>query len=99
MKKGTLIDARPGPAKRQPERTCVACRQVKAKRDLVRIVKTTANGIVIDANGKQPGRGAYLCKTKECWEKGLKGNHLEYMMRTKLTPEDVQRLTEYAEKL
>jgi predicted RNA-binding protein YlxR (DUF448 family) len=98
MKRETPIDARPGTAKRQPERTCIACRQVKAKKELIRIVRTN-EGIVIDSKGKQPGRGAYLCKTKECWEKGLKGNQLENMLRAKFTPEDIQRLKEYAVKL
>ena len=93
------IDTQAGSIKHVPERTCIACRQVKAKRDLIRIVKTKDEGIVIDANGKKPGRGAYLCKTKECWENGLKGNRLEYVMRTILTPQDRQRLEEYAEKL
>ena len=98
-KRETHIDARSVPAKRVPERTCIACRQVKAKRDLVRIVKPKDEGIVIDINGKKPGRGAYLCKTKECWENGLKGSRLEYVMRTTLTQQDLKKLEEYAEKL
>jgi len=99
MKRETPIDSRPGSAKAVPERTCIACRQVKAKRELVRIVKTKDEGIVIDTKGKKPGRGAYLCNTKACWESGLNGNHLEYVMRTTLTREDLQRLKEYAAKL
>jgi uncharacterized protein len=97
-KRETHTNVRPGTIKRVPERTCIACRQVKAKRDLIRIVKTKDEGIVIDADGKKPGRGAYLCKTKECWENGLKGNRLEYVMRAALTPQDRQRLEEYAGK-
>ena len=93
------IDNHSGAIKRAPERTCIACRQVKAKQELVRIVKTKDEGIVIDTHGKKPGRGAYLCKTKECWENGLKGNRLEYVMHAALTQEDLQRLKEYAEKL
>jgi hypothetical protein len=98
-KRQTPIDPHAGTAKSVPERTCIACRQVKAKRDLVRLVKTKDEGIVIDTKGKKPGRGAYLCNTKECWENGLKGNRLEYVMRTTLTQEDLQRLKEYAAKL
>ena len=99
MKREKHIDTHTGPTKRLPERTCIACRHVKAKRDLVRIVKTSDEGIVVDTHGKKPGRGAYLCKTKECWENGLKGNRLEYVMRGALTQQDRQRLAEYAEKL
>ena len=99
MKREKHIDIQAGSARRIPERTCIACRQVKAKRDLVRIVKTSDEGIVVDTQGKKPGRGAYICKTKECWENGLKGNRLEYVMRGALTQQDRQRLEEYAEKL
>ena len=99
MKRKEHIDTRSCSIKHVPERTCIACRQVKAKRELVRIVKTNDEGIIIDANGKKPGRGAYLCKTKECWENGLKGNRLEYVMRTTLTKQDLQKLEEYAAKL
>ena len=98
-KRETHINVRSGSARHIPERTCIACRQVKAKRDLIRIVNTKDEGIVIDTNGKKPGRGAYLCKTKECWENGLKGNRLEYVMRTKLTELDLRRLEEYVETL
>ena len=98
-KRQTPISSGAGSVKSVPERTCIACRQVKAKRELVRIVKTKDEGIVIDIKGKKPGRGAYLCNTKECWESGLKSNRLEYVMRTTLTREDLQRLKEYAAKL
>ena len=99
MKREKHIDTHAGSIKRVPQRTCIACRQVKAKKDLIRIVKTNDEGVAVDANGKKPGRGAYLCRTKECWENGLKGNRLEYVMRTTLTREDLQRLKEYAAKL
>ena len=99
MKREKHIDTHAGSIKRVPQRTCIACRQVKAKKDLIRIVKTNDEGVAVDANGKKPGRGAYLCRTKECWENGLKGNRLEYVMGTTLTQQDRQRLEEYAEKL
>jgi uncharacterized protein len=99
MKRKKHIDTSAGSINRVPQRTCIACRQVKAKRDLIRIVKTNDEGVVVDTNGKKPGRGAYLCRIKECWENGLKGNRLEYVMHTVLTQEDRQRLEEYAEKL
>ncbi|MDO9334678.1 MAG: YlxR family protein [Dehalococcoidales bacterium] len=82
-----------------PERTCIACRQVKPKRELVRIVKTTNAGVVVDETGKQAGRGAYLCRAKRCWDEGLKGNRLEYVLRTTFRQEDRQRLEDYKGKL
>lgn len=90
-------DVQPGPVKRVPLRTCVACRQVKAKRELVRIVKTEG-GITVDLHGKKSGRGAYLCKAKKCWDIGLKGNRLDHVMHGKITPQDQQQLEEYAKQ-
>jgi predicted RNA-binding protein YlxR (DUF448 family) len=82
-----------------PERTCIACRQIKPKREMVRIVKVSDTIIQIDEIGKQSGRGAYLCKTKQCWNEGLKGNRLEHVLRTPLSQADKQRLEEYTKQL
>ena len=57
--------------KRIPERMCVACRQMKPKTELLRIVNT-ADGVVVDTTGKLSGRGVYLCKCKECVTKAVK---------------------------
>ena len=57
--------------KRIPERMCVACRQMKPKTELIRIVNT-ADGAVVDGTGKLNGRGVYLCASKECVVKALK---------------------------
>ena len=55
-----------------PQRTCVGCREVQPKRQMIRIVRTAA-GIKIDPTGKLAGRGAYLHDLRPCWERGLKG--------------------------
>lgn len=93
------ISIRSSSEKRVPQRTCVACRQVKAKRDLVRIVRTADEGLMVDTAGKKQGRGAYLCKVKGCWENGLKNNRLGYVLHMTLTQQDQQKLIEFAEKL
>ncbi|MBI2847169.1 MAG: YlxR family protein [Chloroflexi bacterium] len=85
--------------KRLPQRTCVACREVKAKRELVRIVRTAGGSIEVDTTGKKAGRGAYLCKSKTCWETGIKKNRLEHTLKTSITSEDKVRLLTYAETL
>ena len=59
------------PRKHVPLRTCVGCRQVRSKREMVRIVRTPTGEIEIDERGKKSGRGAYLCRRRECWRKGL----------------------------
>ena len=81
------------------QRTCVACRKVKAKRELIRIVRTADGKIEVDTSGKKAGRGAYLCRTQECWEVGLKGNRLEYALRTSLTQDNREQLTRYGKDL
>jgi predicted RNA-binding protein YlxR (DUF448 family) len=82
-----------------PQRTCIACRQVKEKKDLIRLV-STENGIVeIDAFGKKPGRGAYLCPKRTCWELALRKNRLDYALRTRLRDDNRQILREYVHGL
>jgi len=82
-----------------PQRTCVACRTTDAKRGLVRIVRTAAGTVEVDETGKKAGRGAYLCKTRECWDKALKGKVLEYALKTAITAEDKAALQAYAASL
>ncbi len=61
-----------GPRPRHiPLRTCVACRQGRAKRDLVRVVRTVAGDVQVDPTGKRSGRGAYLCRDASCWNQAL----------------------------
>jgi predicted RNA-binding protein YlxR (DUF448 family) len=58
-------------AKHIPQRTCIGCREVEAKRTLMRIVRTPDGHVVADPTGKKAGRGAYLHKERECWEAAL----------------------------
>ncbi|TMG55269.1 MAG: YlxR family protein [Chloroflexi bacterium] len=62
-----------GPARRLPQRTCVACRTTRAKRELVRVVRSPQGELSVDLRGKAPGRGAYLCADPACLELGLAG--------------------------
>jgi uncharacterized protein len=76
------------PPKRQPLRTCVACRTTGGKRGLVRVVRLPENGgVAVDPSGKQSGRGAYLCPTRECLELALKRKALERSLKISLTEE------------
>jgi len=78
-----------------PQRTCIACRQTREKKALIRLVRTENGGAEVDTSGKKPGRGAYLCPNKVCWELALKKNHLEYALRTRLRPDNRLTLMEY----
>ena len=88
----TSISQHPGRAKHVPQRTCVACRAVKPKQELIRLVRVFDGSVEVDINGKKSGRGAYLCGEPECWETGLKGDRLENVLRTKLTQENRRQL-------
>ena len=52
-----------------PERMCVVCRKMQQKKDLIRVVKNKEGEINYDPTGKLPGRGAYICASKECFSK------------------------------
>jgi len=85
--------------KHVPERTCIGCREIRPKRELIRIVRTESGGVEIDQTGKRSGRGAYLCKAKTCWEAGLKKEHLDRALRMKIAAEDRRGLAQYGEML
>lgn len=73
-----------------PQRTCVICRQKKDKRELIRIVRTSDEGVVVDPTGKRNGRGAYLCSDLACWEKAMtNGRLLNQALKTNLSREDL----------
>lgn len=63
--------------KKIPLRQCVGCGEMKGKKEMVRILKTTEGDIVLDTTGKKNGRGAYLCRSMECLKKARKGRGLE----------------------
>ena len=85
--------------KRIPQRTCVTCRQVKTKRELIRLVRVSDDRVEVDVSGKKAGRGAYLCRARECWQIGLKGNRLAHTLRTTLTQDNREELIRYGEGL
>ena len=67
-----------------PMRMCVGCREMKEKRSLMRVVKSPEGAISFDRVGKAPGRGAYVCKSKECFEKAVKQRQLERALETRI---------------
>ena len=67
-----------------PMRMCVGCREMKEKRSLLRVVKSPEGAISFDRVGKAPGRGAYVCRSKDCLEKAMKARQLERALETKI---------------
>ncbi|MGI6376004.1 MAG: RNase P modulator RnpM [Anaerolineae bacterium] len=89
----------PPKPRRQPQRTCVACRQVSGKRGLVRVVRTPAGEVAIDATGRLAGRGAYLCARRSCWELALKRKALDRALKVTLDSAANERLAAFARDL
>ena len=85
--------------KRIPQRTCIACRQVKPKGEMIRIVCTPGEHVEVDTSGKKAGRGAYLCREERCWDMGLKGNRIEHSLKTTLSLDNREELLRYAKGL
>lgn len=85
------------PVKHVPQRTCVGCHTVRAKRTLVRVVRTP-EGVTVDPTGKLNGRGAYLHNSRSCWERGLSGA-LKNALKVELTTEDKQLLEAFKDSL
>ena len=64
-------------SKKIPLRQCIGCGEMKGKKEMLRVLKTTEGPIVLDVTGKKNGRGAYLCKSVECLKKAKKSKGLE----------------------
>ena len=74
-----------------PERQCLACRSLKAKGELLRVVRTE-DGVIYDPTGKKNGRGAYLCATPECIGKARKTGILSKSLKADVPPELFEEL-------
>ena len=82
------------PQKKVPLRMCVGCRQMRPKKELIRVVRSPEGEIKVDAVGKAPGRGAYLCPSRECLEKAVKTRALDRALEHKVDSDVVDRLRE-----
>ena len=83
--------------KKIPQRHCVGCGEGKAKKELVRVVRTAQGEILVDLTGKKSGRGAYICPKKSCLEKARKAKRLEHAFSCAISPEIYDRLQEEVE--
>ena len=82
-----------------PLRQCVGCQEMKNKKELLRVIKTPENEIVLDATGRRNGRGAYLCFSKECLQKARKNWGLERSLKTGIPPEVYDSLEKELDEL
>ena len=73
--------------KKIPLRQCVGCGEMKNKKEMMRVLKTAEEGIVLDVTGKKNGRGAYLCISRECLLKAKKNRGLERSFKMSIPQE------------
>lgn len=79
--------------KKIPMRKCVGCGEMKSKKEMIRVLKTSENEFSLDVTGKKNGRGAYLCQSKECLEKAVKNKGLERSFKQAI-PKEVYAILE-----
>ncbi len=78
--------------KKIPLRQCIGCGEMKSKKELIRVLKTTEDEIVIDATGRKNGRGAYICPSMECFKKAAKSKGLERSLKMAIPKEVYEAL-------
>ena len=80
--------------KKIPFRMCTGCMEMKPKKELIRVVKSPEGEVSVDLTGKKSGRGAYICKNKECLEKAFKAKRLSRNLDVAINEEIYNRLRE-----
>ena len=77
-----------------PMRHCTGCQEMKNKKEMIRVLKTSEGEILLDATGKKNGRGAYLCRSMDCLEKAIRSRGLERSLKVKIPDEVYETLKE-----
>ena len=70
--------------KKIPMRMCVACREMRPKKELIRVVRTPEGGVTLDRTDRANGRGAYLCDSVDCLSRAVKTRALERALETRI---------------
>ena len=85
--------------KKIPLRQCIGCGEMKSKKEMIRVIKTAEDQILLDATGRKNGRGAYLCPSMECFKKAVKGRGLERSFKMAIPREVYETLEKEMEAL
>ena len=85
--------------KKVPMRKCVGCEEMKSKKEMIRVLKTSEEEFLLDATGKKNGRGAYICHSKECLQKAVKSKGLERSFKQSIPKEVYDKLEKEFETL
>lgn len=78
--------------KKIPQRQCMGCRERRAKREMIRVVRSPEGNVSLDFGGKMNGRGAYLCPNPECLKKAIRSRALDRSLETEIPEEVYARL-------
>ncbi|MDE5696112.1 MAG: YlxR family protein [Lachnospiraceae bacterium] len=84
-------------AKKIPLRQCIGCGEMKSKKEMLRVLRTEDQGIVLDTTGRKNGRGAYICPNPECMERARKSRGLDRAFRMPVPDEIYDSLTKEIE--
>lgn len=85
--------------KKIPLRQCIGCGEMKSKKEMIRVIKTAEDQILLDATGRKNGRGAYLCPSMECFKKAVKGRGLERSFKMAIPREFYETLEKEMEEI
>ena len=85
--------------KKVPLRQCIGCGEMKSKKEMIRVIKTADEEILLDATGRKNGRGAYLCPSMECMKKAVKSKGLERSFKMAIQKEVYDALEKEMEAL
>ena len=85
--------------KKIPLRQCIGCGEMKSKKEMIRVLKTSEDEIVLDATGRKNGRGAYLCPSMDSFKKAVKNKGLERSFKTAIPKEVYETLEKEMEQL
>ncbi len=88
-----------GNSKKIPMRKCVGCNEMKSKKEMIRVLKTSEDEFVLDATGKKNGRGAYLCFSKDCLQMAIKNKGLERSFKQAIPKEVYENLEKEMDSL
>lgn len=84
--------------KKIPMRQCLGCREMKPKKELIRVVRSPEDDISLDFKGKAPGRGAYICPNAQCLKKAVRARALEKAFSAQIPEEVYEKLNEEMER-
>lgn len=88
-----------GQVKKVPTRKCTGCQEMKNKREMLRVLRTPEGEILLDVTGRKNGRGAYICRCRECLDKAVKNRGLERSLKVRIPEETYEGLKKEIESI